>query len=164
MKKILLSIHSALFSVLCCASVPIKFEKKERVVLVGPTFVERMARFGYLETALILAMPNKEITFRNLGWSADTVKGASRGYEPPQAGYANLLKKVRENNHTLLGPKARNLCPRLPETHRRPQANRSAHRTALSNPSGKLGRSHARPHSPQFRSPSSCYGHRRTCR
>ncbi len=102
MKKILLSIHSALFSVLCCASVPIKFEKKERVVLVGPTFVERMARFGYLETALTLAMPDKEITFRNLGWSADTVKGASRGYEKPQAGYANLLKKVRENNPTLL--------------------------------------------------------------
>ena len=84
------------------ASKPLSFEKGDRIVLVGPTFVERMARFGYLETALTLAMPEKELTFRNLGWSADTVKGASRGYEKPQAGYANLLKAVRESNPTLL--------------------------------------------------------------
>ena len=102
MKKIILTIHFALFSVLCFASVPIKFENKEKIVLVGPTFVERMARFGYLETALTLAMPEKALTFRNLGWSADTVKGASRGYEKPQAGYANLLKAVRESKPTLL--------------------------------------------------------------
>ncbi|MFP6899950.1 MAG: GDSL-type esterase/lipase family protein, partial [Opitutales bacterium] len=84
------------------AASPITFEKGDRVVFVGGTFVERMARFGYLETSLTLALPDKELTFRNLGWSADTVKGESRGYDKPQTGYSNLLANVRKANPTLL--------------------------------------------------------------
>ena len=84
------------------AASPISFEKGDRVTFVGGTFVERMARFGYLETALTLALHDKKLTFRNLGWSADTVRGESRGYDKPQSGYANLLANVRKAEPTLL--------------------------------------------------------------
>ncbi len=84
------------------AASPISFEKGDRVVFVGGTFVERMARFGYLETSLTLALPEKHLTFRNVGWSADTVRGESRGYDKPQSGYANLLANVRKTEPTLL--------------------------------------------------------------
>ncbi|MBG31268.1 MAG: hypothetical protein CMI31_14925 [Opitutae bacterium] len=84
------------------AASPIVFEQNDRVVFAGGTFVERMARFGYLETALTLALHDKKLTFRNLGWSADTVRGESRGYDKPHTGYANLLANLRQAEPTLL--------------------------------------------------------------
>ena len=84
------------------AASPIVFEQNDRVVFAGGTFVERMARFGYLETALTLTLHDKKLTFRNLGWSADTVRGESRGYDKPQTGYANLLANLRKAEPTLL--------------------------------------------------------------
>ncbi|TWT33007.1 SGNH/GDSL hydrolase family protein [Blastopirellula retiformator] len=50
----------------------------ERVVFLGNTFVEREQRDGYIETALTAAYPDRNITFRNLGWSGDNVYGRSR--------------------------------------------------------------------------------------
>src|SRR5262245_14452950 len=45
------------------------------VVLIGSTLIEREQRYGYWETALTVRHPDKNITFRNLGWSGDTVWG-----------------------------------------------------------------------------------------
>lgn len=58
-----------------------KFTLKDgdRVVWLGGTLVEREQRYGYWEAALIAAHPDKKITFRNLGWSGDTVHGEARG-------------------------------------------------------------------------------------
>jgi lysophospholipase L1-like esterase len=58
-----------------------KFELKDgdRVVWLGGTLVEREQRYGYWETALLAAHADKKITFRNLGWSGDTVHGEARG-------------------------------------------------------------------------------------
>ncbi|MCC9607331.1 SGNH/GDSL hydrolase family protein [Blastopirellula sp. JC732] len=50
----------------------------ERVVFLGNTFIEREQRDGYIETALTAAYPDRNITFRNLGWSGDNVYGRSR--------------------------------------------------------------------------------------
>ncbi len=67
----------------------------DRIVLVGDTLVERDQRYGYLETLLTLSNPDKDLTFRNLGWSGDTVAGLSRaGFDPPQAGYRQLIEQV----------------------------------------------------------------------
>src|SRR5215510_1122253 len=54
---------------------PPKFELVEgdRVVFIGNTFVERDIQNNYLETLLTASYPNRNITFRNLGWSGDTV-------------------------------------------------------------------------------------------
>jgi lysophospholipase L1-like esterase len=67
----------------------------DRVVLIGDTFIERDQRYGYLETAITLSHPDKNITFRNLGWSGDTVRGLSRaGFDPPEAGFRELAKQL----------------------------------------------------------------------
>ena len=57
-----------------------KFELHDgdRVVLLGNTLIESDQRYGYFETALTARFPNRNIQFRNLGWSGDTVWGEAR--------------------------------------------------------------------------------------
>src|SRR5262245_30927926 len=55
-----------------------EFRDGDRVVLIGDTLIERDQEYGYLETLLTAANPDKTIIFRNLGWSGDTVGGLSR--------------------------------------------------------------------------------------
>jgi len=71
---------------------PFEFKDGDRVVWIGGTLVEREQRYGYWETALIAAHPDKSITLRNLGWSGDTVRGESRG----RFDYANADKCFRQ--------------------------------------------------------------------
>jgi lysophospholipase L1-like esterase len=82
---------------------PFVFKDGDRVVLLGGTFVERAQRYGWLETTLQLASAGKQISFRNLGWSADTVWAESRGvFDPPAVGYARMIKQVRELKPTVI--------------------------------------------------------------
>jgi lysophospholipase L1-like esterase len=48
-------------------------EPHDRVVFIGNTFADNLRRHNYLETALIARLPEHKLTFRNLGWSADTL-------------------------------------------------------------------------------------------
>ena len=76
---------------------PLSLELKDgdRVVLIGDTLIERDQRYGYLETVITLAHPDRNLTFRNLGWSGDTVRGLSRaGFDPPEAGFRELTKQL----------------------------------------------------------------------
>jgi putative heme-binding domain-containing protein len=50
----------------------------DRVVFLGDTLIEREQTYGYVESRLTVRWPDRHITFRNLGWSADTVLGQSR--------------------------------------------------------------------------------------
>src|SRR5687768_3865810 len=54
---------------------PAPFELKDgdRVVMVGGTFMEREMQFGYIETMLTSQFPDRNVTFRNLGYAGDTV-------------------------------------------------------------------------------------------
>jgi lysophospholipase L1-like esterase len=54
------------------------FRDGDRVVLLGAAFIERLQMHGYLETALTAGLADRQITFRNLGWSGDTVWGDAR--------------------------------------------------------------------------------------
>ncbi len=75
----------------------------DRIVLVGDTLVERDQRYGYLETCLTLLNPELNLTFRNLGWSGDTVAGLSRaGFDPPEAGFKALVEQVKAAKPTVL--------------------------------------------------------------
>ena len=77
------------------------FQNNDRVVLLGNTVVERAQKYGHLETALTLAAGEKNLRFRNLGWSGDTVYGDARSYfGPPQEGFDRLkadLGRIQPN-------------------------------------------------------------------
>jgi len=82
-----------------------KFELADgdRVVLVGNTFIEREQYSGYIETMLTTRYPNKNITFRNLGWSGDTVYGTSRAvFGTPADGFKALTQWVNDLKPTVI--------------------------------------------------------------
>src|SRR3954454_8104381 len=77
--------------------------EQPRVAFIGNTFVERDAEHGYFETRLILAFPDKDIVFSNLGWSGDTVRGEARaGFVQPIDGFNHLAKHVAELKPNLV--------------------------------------------------------------
>ncbi len=74
MRPLLLAIW--LLSAAGGTAAPFEFQPADRVALIGGTLVEREQRHGYWEAALTAKFPG--LTFRNLGWSGDTVFGDSR--------------------------------------------------------------------------------------
>jgi lysophospholipase L1-like esterase len=87
------------------AQPPARFELKDgdRIVLLGGGLIEQEQFHGFLETRLLRHTPGKKVTFRNLGWSGDTVRGSARssGYQNPE-GLARLLREVKEVRPTVL--------------------------------------------------------------
>jgi lysophospholipase L1-like esterase len=82
---------------------PLELRDGERVALVGGTFIERLQNFGYLETYLTAAFPERHICFRNLGWSGDTVWGEARAvFGSPHDGFQRLIKDLSQTQPTLL--------------------------------------------------------------
>lgn len=79
------------------------FRDGDRVVLLGGMFVEREPSHGELETAWTAAHPDRTVTFRNLGWSGDTVGGLSRArFGPPEEGFQHLREHVLALKPTVL--------------------------------------------------------------
>ena len=79
------------------AAAPVKpFELRDgdRVVFLGDTLIERETHYGYVELMMTLRFPYRNVTFRNLGWSADTPEGQSRvSFDWPK-GQAEWFDKV----------------------------------------------------------------------
>jgi putative heme-binding domain-containing protein len=74
---------------------PLELRDGDRVVLLGDTLIEREQTFGYLEYVLTTHYPDRHVTFRNLGWSADTPLGASRaGFDTPDKGFERLKEQL----------------------------------------------------------------------
>jgi lysophospholipase L1-like esterase len=85
------------------APASVEIRAGDRLAFVGDSFFEREYPRGLIETALTLAHPDKALTFRNLGWSGDTVRGESRAYFGNAAdGYGELLKSVDLAKPTLI--------------------------------------------------------------
>lgn len=79
------------------------FQADDHVVMLGATFVERSQRYGHLETQLCLATSQTALTFRNLGWSGDTVFAESRGiFDSPQRGYERMIEHVRSEEPSVI--------------------------------------------------------------
>ena len=75
----------------------------DKVALIGGTVIEREQNYGQWEAALTRNIPAKNVTFRNLGWSGDTVWAESRGiFEPAERGYALLIDLVKEQKPSVL--------------------------------------------------------------
>ncbi len=82
---------------------PFELLDGDRVVLLGSTYVERMQAYGFLETQLTLAYPNRSLTFRNLGWSGDDVTGIARAVFGDQAaGFQRLEKDLLDAEPTVI--------------------------------------------------------------
>lgn len=69
----------------------VTIQDNDTVVFLGNTVIERSQQYGHFETLLTLSADKKNIKFRNLGWSGDTVFGHARSYfGPPQEGFDRL--------------------------------------------------------------------------
>ncbi|HLW64803.1 MAG TPA: SGNH/GDSL hydrolase family protein, partial [Gemmataceae bacterium] len=69
----------------------------------GNTLIEREQRYAYWEAALIRRHPGSNVTFRNLGWSGDTVWGEARAVFGTSAdGYKALVDHVKAEKPTVI--------------------------------------------------------------
>jgi hypothetical protein len=103
----LLTVGIATSSVPCFAQAPppprFEWEDGDRVVLIGDTLIERDQKYGFFETLVTAGNPEKAITFRNLGWSGDTVFGHARaGFGKPADGFKHLVEHVLALKPTVL--------------------------------------------------------------
>jgi lysophospholipase L1-like esterase len=82
---------------------PFELLDGDRVVFIGNTFIERDQVYGYLETMLTARWPDRNITFRNLGWSGDTVWGEARArFGTAADGFQHLKDHVEAIKPTVL--------------------------------------------------------------
>jgi lysophospholipase L1-like esterase len=82
---------------------PFELADGDRVVFLGNTFIEREQTYGYLELALTTYWPDRNITFRNLGWSGDTVTGIARARFGSEAeGFQHLTEHVYALKPTVI--------------------------------------------------------------
>ncbi|WP_339730774.1 SGNH/GDSL hydrolase family protein [uncultured Gimesia sp.] len=103
-----LTLFLLLFVFVASPSVPAApptFELKsgDRIIFLGNTMIERAQKFGSWESVFLRSFPKAKLSFRNLGWSADTVWSDSRGiFDPPAVGYQRMLKQVKGLNPTVI--------------------------------------------------------------
>lgn len=87
------------------AADPFEFKDGDRVVLIGSTLIEREQKYGFWELFLTLKNNGKRVTFRNLGWSGDTVHAEARGrfdYANPAKCLDQLVSLTKELKPTLI--------------------------------------------------------------
>lgn len=84
-------------------SEPFALKNGDRVVFLGNSLFEEDLRYGYLEYLLATAFADQHVTFRNLGWSGDTVFGEARSYytSPPTA-YDLLMQQLSDAEPTVV--------------------------------------------------------------
>ena len=110
-------LRSALFAFLALAAAHAatpapRFELRDgdRVVFLGDTLVEREQYHGWLELMLTARAADRTVTFRNLGWSADTPTGTARaglsllqaGREPADEGWIQLQQQITDAKPTVI--------------------------------------------------------------
>lgn len=81
------------------------FELKDgdRVVFLGNSLFENDFQYGFLELALTTRFPDKNITFRNLGWSGDNVWGDGRStFTNPPTPYQHLMQNIAKTQPTVV--------------------------------------------------------------
>lgn len=74
----------------------------DRVVFLGNSLFENDVRYGYLELALTTRWPNCDVTYRNIGWTGDTVFGEARSYISSPSAYDLLIEQLTNANPTVV--------------------------------------------------------------
>ncbi len=78
------------------AAEPFELKDGDRVLFIGDTFFEREGDYGWIETRLTAAFPDRNVTFRNLGWAGDTPTGKARASFDWNKPETEWLKRVKE--------------------------------------------------------------------
>jgi lysophospholipase L1-like esterase len=82
---------------------PFELLDGDRVAFIGNAFFEREQKYSYLETLLLTRWPDRNVTFRNLAWSGDTVFGHARAaFDTPVQGFERLVKVAHEVKPTVI--------------------------------------------------------------
>ena len=88
---------------------PFELKDGDRVLMIGGTFMERESQLGYIETMLTSRFPDRNVTFRNLGYAGDTVGAEARRicqgwavFGGPDEGFNRLKKLVEEIKPTVV--------------------------------------------------------------
>lgn len=92
------------------ATAPFELKDGDRVVFLGDTFIEREQKHGWIELMLTTRFPDRNVTFRNLGWSADLPTGESRlglsllqaGHEPAGEAWKLLQQQLKDAQPTVV--------------------------------------------------------------
>lgn len=84
-------------------TLPLQWQDGDHVCIVGATFVERAQLSEHLEAVLTGTVGERTVTFRNLGWDADTIWSDSRGiFDAPAVGYMRMVEHIRAEEPTLV--------------------------------------------------------------
>src|SRR5688572_29630231 len=93
--RIILALMVSLLASLAQSTNQFELREGDRVVLLGDTFIEREQTYGHIEYFFTTHWPDRNVTFRNLGWSADTPEGISRaGFDPEEKGWFHLTNQL----------------------------------------------------------------------
>ncbi|MCA9105968.1 MAG: hypothetical protein KDA83_11105 [Planctomycetales bacterium] len=80
-----------------------EFVDGDRVTMIGGTWIERLQVDNFFETIVTSAYPDRNIQFRNLGWSGDEVTGIARAvFGSPQDGFARLRDDLLRTRPTVI--------------------------------------------------------------
>src|ERR1043166_10083688 len=75
----------------------------DRVAFIADTLIEREQSSGSIRTALPSRFHDRNVIFRNLGWSADTPLGESRaGFDPVDKGFDRLKEQITAYKPTVV--------------------------------------------------------------
>ena len=105
-----LPVIAALLEISMAVPAPFELREGDRVAFLGDAFIEREQYEGWVELAATTAFADRNVTFRNLGWSGDTPAGASRcglsllqaGLEPPDEGWRQLVNQLETYKPSVL--------------------------------------------------------------
>lgn len=82
---------------------PFELKNGDRVVFLGNSLFENDFQYGYLELALTTRWPDRDVTYRNLGWTGDNVYGVARStITNPPTGYELLMEHITKAQPTLV--------------------------------------------------------------
>ncbi|MDQ6479443.1 GDSL-type esterase/lipase family protein [Dyadobacter sp. LHD-138] len=106
---VLLMFITILYKPIQAQNVPVgasgRFDLKngDRVVFLGNSLFENDFQYGWLELLLTTRFPDRDVTFRNLGWSGDNVWGDGRStFTNPPTAYQHLMQDITKAAPTIV--------------------------------------------------------------
>jgi lysophospholipase L1-like esterase len=82
---------------------PFELKNGDRVVFLGNSLFENDFQYGYIELALTTRWPDRDVTYRNIGWTGDNVFGVARStITNPPTGYELLMEHLTKAQPTVV--------------------------------------------------------------